>query len=303
MAINFDLNDLQAFRAVAELGNFRRAAEAVHISQPAFSRRIEKLEDALGVRLMDRTTRRVTLTTVGRDFAKKVQTLLDDLDSTLLGLRGVAATRMGVVTVACVPSTVYYTVSRVVQVFRQAYPRIRVKVMDAGANEVLAAVVRGEADFGLNFIGSQEPGVDFQPLAEDRFVLACRRDHPLARRRRVAWAELAAHDLVAVSQTSGNRLLIDQALAAQNLQLPSVCEAQHVTGQLGLVEAGLGVAAVPAMAMPGRTHPVLASVPLDTPVVTRQVGLIRRSARTLAPAAQALFDAFAAEAKTTRRRT
>ena len=59
MALNFDLNDLQAFRAVAELKNFRQAAEAVHISQPAFSRRIDKLEQALGVKLLDRTTRRV----------------------------------------------------------------------------------------------------------------------------------------------------------------------------------------------------------------------------------------------------
>ena len=73
MAINFDLNDLLAFRAVAELSNFRKAAEAVHISQPAFSRRIEKLEQALGVRLLDRTTRRVKLTAVGRDFERKVQ--------------------------------------------------------------------------------------------------------------------------------------------------------------------------------------------------------------------------------------
>lgn len=302
MAVNFDLNDLQAFRAVAELGNFRRAAEAVHISQPAFSRRIEKLEEALGVRLLERTTRRVTLTAVGRDFAKKVQLLLDDLDSTLLGIRGVAATRMGLVTVACVPSTVYYTVSRVVKAFREAYPRIRVKVMDAGANEVLAAVVRGEADFGINFIGSQEPDVAFHPLAEDRFVLACRRDHPLARRRRVAWAELSQHHVVAVAQSSGNRLLLDQALARENLQIPSVCEAQHITGQLGLVEAGLGVAAVPAMAMPGRDHPTLASVPLDSPVVTRRVGLIRRQGRALAPAAQALFDAFASDPQRTRDR-
>ena len=71
MALNFDLDDLLAFRAVAELQNFRKAAESINLSQPAFSRRIEKLEDALGVRLLDRTTRSVTLTAVGRDFARK----------------------------------------------------------------------------------------------------------------------------------------------------------------------------------------------------------------------------------------
>ncbi|MBL8306880.1 MAG: LysR family transcriptional regulator, partial [Rubrivivax sp.] len=213
MAIAFDLNDLQAFRAVAELGNFRRAAEAVHISQPAFSRRIDKLEQALGVKLLERTTRRVSLTAVGRDFAHKVRTLLDDLDGTLLGLQGVAATRMGEVALACVPSTVYYYVSQVVQAFRTQFPRVRVKVLDASANEVLGLVLRGEADFGLNFVGSQEPELEFITLREERFVAACRRDHPLARKRRVAWADLAAYEFISVSQESGNRLLLDQALA------------------------------------------------------------------------------------------
>jgi DNA-binding transcriptional LysR family regulator len=292
MALAFDLDDLHAFRAVAEIGNFRRAAEAVHISQPAFSRRIEKLEGALGVRLLDRTTRRVSLTAVGREFARKVQTLLDDLDGILLATRGVAATRMGEVTVACVPSTVYYCVSEVIKRFRAEFPKVRVKVMDAGANEVLGAVVRGEADFGLNFIGSQEPEIEFRALREERFVAACRRDHPLAKKRRVAWADLAEHDFLSVSQSSGNRLLLDQALAGAAQRPVAVCEAQHVTALLGLVEAGLGVAAVPAMAMPGRDHPLLVSVPLDTPVVTRHVGLIRRAGRTLAPAAQQLYDFF-----------
>ncbi|HEX7911319.1 MAG TPA: LysR family transcriptional regulator, partial [Paraburkholderia sp.] len=85
MGVNFDLNDLQAFRAVVELGSFRKAAEAVNISQPALSRRIEKLEAALGVRLFERTTRSVTLTTVGRVFAPSAEQLLDDLDVALLG--------------------------------------------------------------------------------------------------------------------------------------------------------------------------------------------------------------------------
>src|SRR4249920_1112353 len=151
MAINFDLNDLLAFRAVAELSSFRKAAEVVHISQPAFSRRIDKLEQALGVRLLDRTTRRVSLTGVGRDFARKVEQLLDELDNTLLGIRGVAATRMGEVTIACVPSTVYYFLPQVISRYHERYPKIRVKVLDAGANDVLSAVSNGDADFGLNF--------------------------------------------------------------------------------------------------------------------------------------------------------
>jgi DNA-binding transcriptional LysR family regulator len=301
MAIHFDLNDLQAFRAVAELANFRRAAESVHLSQPAFSRRIDKLEQAIGVRLLERSTRRVSLTAVGRDFARKVVQLLDELDGTLLGLRGLAPTRLGEVTVACVPSTVYYYLSQVIRRYREAYPKIRVRVLDASANEVLAAVVRGEADFGLNFIGGQEPDIDFIPLAEERFVAACRRDHALARRRRVTWRDLADYDFITVDKTSSNRLLIDQALAGLPGRPEVVYEARHVTTLLGLVEAGLGVAAVPSMAMPGKDHPLLVSVPLGEPVVTRRVGLIRRRGRTLTPAAQQLFDFFA-EMKQPRKR-
>ena len=294
MAINFDLNDLLAFRAVAELTNFRKAAESVHLSQPAFSRRIEKLEQALGVRLLERSTRRVTLTAVGRDFERKVRELLDDLDSTLLSIRGVAAIRMGEVKVACVPSTVYYYLSQVIRCYHEQHPKVRVKVFDAGANEVLAAVARGEVDFGLNFIGALEGEVEFTPLIEERFVAACRRDHPIARLRRVSWTQLAEHDYISVSRTSGNRLLLDQALAGVAGRPHAIYETEHVTTMLGLVEAGLGVAAVPAMAMPETGHPLLVSVPLVDPAVTRRVGLIRRRSRSLSPAAQQLFELLVA---------
>jgi DNA-binding transcriptional LysR family regulator len=299
MAINFNLNDLQAFRAVAELNSFRKAAEALHLSQPAFSRRIEKLEEALGVRLLDRTTRRVNLTSVGRDFDRKVQQLLDDLDHTLLGIRGVAATRMGEVTIACVPSTVYYFLSQVISRYHERYPKIRVKILDAGANEVLSVVASGEADFGLNFVGGEEPDIDFKPLLEERFVAACRRDHPLAGKRRVSWTEMAQYDYISVSKVSGNRLLLDQALSGLRGRPQSIYETQHVTTMLGLVEAGLGVAAVPSIAMPDADHPLLVSVPLVDPVVTRKIGLIRRKGRTLSPAAQQLY-AFFSEMKTKR---
>lgn len=286
MGVNFDLNDLQAFRAVVELGSFRKAADAVNISQPALSRRIDKLEAALGVRLFERTTRSVTLTTVGRVFASSAEQLLDDLDVALLGIRDVASSRLGHVTIACVPSVAYYFLPGVIASFHARYPRIRVKLLDGSANEVLSAVISGEADFGVSFMGSQESEVEFKLLLQEKFVAACRRDHPLAKKKRVSWREMYEHDYVSVDKTSGNRLLLDQALAEVTPKAPSVCETRHVTTMLGLVEAGLGVAAVPSMAMPARDHPVLTSVPLVEPVVTRRVGIVKRRGRPLAPAAQ-----------------
>ena len=71
------------------------------------------------------------------------------------------------------------------------------------ANEGLEAVARGEADFGINFIGASHPDIDFMPLAEDPFVLACRRDHPLASRQQVTWKELEPHRVITVGRTSG----------------------------------------------------------------------------------------------------
>jgi DNA-binding transcriptional LysR family regulator len=297
MALNFDLNDLLAFRAVAETANFRRAAEKLHLSQPAFSRRIDKLEQALGVRLLERTTRRVALTAVGRDFERKVRELLDELDHMLLGIHDGAGHRGGEVAVACVPSTVNYYLSGLIRRYRESFPRVRVRILESGANDVLAAVSRGEADFGLDFMGSQEGEIEFRPLIEERFVAACRRDHPVARQHRVSWAQLAQHDTIAVGRGSGNRLLIDQALAGLAVRPRPQFETQHVTTALALVEAGLGIAAVPSMAMPAKDHPLLASVPLVEPVVTRRLGLIRRRGRTLSPVAQHLYDLVLAAKK------
>lgn len=285
MAINFDLNDLQAFRAVVEKGSFGKAAEAIHISQPALSRRIEKLEAALGVKLFERTTRRVSLTMVGRAFAPRAERLLDDLDDALLGISDVASTRLGHVTIACVPSAAYYFMPRVIARYHQLYPKIRVKVLDASAHDVHGAVVSGEADLGLSFMGNLDAGLEFELLVQEAYVLACRRDHVLASRESVTWREFFEHDYIAVDKTSGNRFLLDQALIHIKPARPSICDTRHVVTMLGLVEAGLGIAAAPAMAMPTTGHPILSSVPLTDPQVIRSVGLIKRRGRTLTPAA------------------
>ena len=288
--MNFSLSDLRAFVAVAELSSFRAAATELHLSQPALSRRIEKLEDALGVRLFDRTTRSVEMTAVGREFSRKARELLNGLEESLLGIRDVATRVTGEVTVACVPSAVRYFLPAVLRKYHERWPRIVVRLIDEGANEVLNLIVRNEADFGLNYIGTQEPDVEFEPVLKEPFVVACPPDHPLARKRKVTWAELGQYDYMTVGKASGNRMLLDLALTDVPDRPQWYCEVRHVSTLVSLVEAGLGVAAVPRLAMPPGKHPTLTSVPLVEPTVSRTVGLIRRRGRSLSPAAQQLYD-------------
>lgn len=292
--MNFDLPDLRAFVAVAKLGSFRAAAADLNLSQPALSRRIEKLEDALGVRLFHRTTRKVDLTTVGREFSHRANQLLNSLEESLMGIRGVAAHISGEVTIACIPSAVRYFLPGILQAFRSQFPRILVRIIDQGANEVLTSVLRNEADFGLNYIGTQEPDLEFQSILKEQFVVACRTEHPLARKKKVTWAELTAYDYMSVTKASGNRFMLDLALAEQPQRPRWFCEAQHVSTLVSLVEAGVGIAAVPRMAMPPRGHLTLVSVPLIDPVITRTVGLIQRRGRLLSPSAQQLYELLVA---------
>lgn len=285
-----DLDDVAAFVAVANLGSFSAAAEQINLSQPALSRRILKLEETLGVALLERTTRRVDLTTVGRDFLPKARRLLDELEASLLSVRAIAERRTGQVSIACVPTAAYYFLPEVIRVYNKEFPNIRIRIVDEGANIVLQSVINGEVDLGLNLLGSQEPDIIFDPLLQDPFVLACRNDHPLATRTEVDWRDLAPYRFITVGRLSGNRLILDLGLAGLAWRPHWFYEVQHLSTSLGLVEAGLGVAALPRLAMPNHPHTVLVARPLVNPVLTRTMGVIRRHGITLSPAARQFYD-------------
>jgi DNA-binding transcriptional LysR family regulator len=293
------LADLRAFVTAAQLRSFAAAAKALHLSLPAFSRRISNLEARLGVRLFDRTTRSVELTVLGARFVREVATVVDDLDRSVLGLRDAAQLETGDVTIGCVFSAVHHFMPAVIRSYRERHPNVLVRILEEGADEVFASVKHGEADFGINYIGMQETEVDFTPLLKEPYVLACRADHALHARRSVRWAELAAWDQVRVSQASRNRLFIDQALAEVPAMPRPVCEVRHVSTLIGLVEAGLGVAVVPRLTVPPAPAAVV-GVPL-VPAVTRTVGLITRAGRTLSPAAHA-FAKLLVQASRSRQR-
>ena len=299
MRINTDIGEIQAFIAVAEKSSFKAAAETLFISQPALSRRIEKLETDLKIRLVERTTRRVSLTDAGQQFLKHAQAVMDELELAYQGLEARATARTGKVTIACIPSVANHLLPSVLRDFRSSHPAVRVKVIDESAQTVLDSVTSGDADFGLNFLGSQEPDLDFIPIRAERYVAVLPISHALAQRKTVTWGALEKESLVSVSSSSGNRLVIDSAFA-KSAKRPSIqYEINHVTGAINLVAAGLGVAIVPGLALDAALHPALVGVPLVDPAITRTLGLIVRKGDKLHGAAQALADTLVAAIRAT----
>src|SRR5215212_7497320 len=142
-----DLDDLRGFVAVAELGSFHLAADTLHLSQPALTRRIQKLEATLGVQLIDRDTRQLRLSSVGREFFFKAKRVLDDLDAAVLGIRELGDQATGEVTIGAVPTATYYFLPKAIDAFNGQYPHPHPRPLGqrrAGGGQARAGGVRDQ---------------------------------------------------------------------------------------------------------------------------------------------------------------
>jgi DNA-binding transcriptional LysR family regulator len=288
--INFHFDELEGFIAVADKLSFRAAAEVLFISQPALSRRIERLEAGLGSRLLERTTRRVSLTAAGVQFLPHAKTVMEELARAADGIAGTAVQRNSWVTVASIPSVAHHWLPAVLQAFSVLLPLVRVRIIDESARSALESVVSGTADFGLNFMGPQETAIDFRAIRKEHYVLAVKRGHRYAGQALLNWSDLAGEHLISLSERSGNRALIDNALAGVPERPAVFYEAKHVAGALALVSAGLGVSVVPELSLSRESYPGLVGIALAGPNISRTIGLISRKGDALFPAAQALYD-------------
>lgn len=287
--IKFDMGELIAFVVTAEKGSFRHAADTLCLSPPALSRRVERLEAAVGARLLERTTRHVELTAIGQEFLQEARAALLGLDEAVQRVGDQQRLRRGRVSIACIPSVAINLLPQLLTAFAAQQPDIQVHVIDESAPLVLEAVLKGDADFGISFTGSQESSIRFEALTRERYMLAMPRNHPWANRLSIDWAELSGQRLVSVSHKSGNRLLLDQAMAELPHQPVAWYECNHVTGVLALVEAGLGLSVIPHLALRS-DHPNLCAVPLVTPDLWRTLGFLQRRDRVLGPSAQAFHS-------------
>lgn len=289
--MNINTLGLQAFIAIADQGGFQKAADALHISQTALTRRLQNLEADLGIRLVERTTRSVVLTAVGRDFLPQAKRLLTELATALAEIRESGKAQRGDVCVACIPTAAVQFLPRVIQEYAATHPSNRIKILDRGFSaEVTEAVRRREAEFGINVAESRDPDLNTVPLLQDEFVLICRDDHPLAAKKRLRWKQLEPYPLIFAAPVTANRSLLDLALGPQALKFQSHYEAARSSTTIGMVAEGVAAAVVPRLAIQKDAYPRLRVVALTEPVISRTLVLITRKAADLSPAAQALYD-------------
>lgn len=288
--MRIDFPGLEAFVAIAERGSFNRAAVHLNLSQTALSHRMRKLEDDLGVRLLMRTTRQVTLTPAGLELLPKAQAAIEGLTGSIDALRRQSRARHQHIAIACLPTIAVAYLPAVLAAFARKHRGVSVQVLDNSASEIADHVQSGRAEFGLTIVSSNRWDLDITPLMKEPFVLVCPVGHRLASAESIQWSDLENEPLVRVSPQTGNRVLIDDALGTRRDALDWRYEVQHLATAVSIVRTGIALAIVPRLALGITATDGLVTVPLRNPSVSRTLGIIARHGVPISRTAMALRD-------------
>ena len=287
--MNVSLRQLRVFLAAAQERNFSRAGDAIGLTQPAVSRSILELETQLGLKLLDRTTREVVLTEAGQSLAARLDRVLDDLDQTLLDVKKLANARRGKVRVASSPTLSANLMPACIAACARQEPDIQLVLLDRIQQDVLDRVRGGEVDFGVVIEPSSTDDLQCETILSDPFVLVVPHDHALAKRASVRWSTLDGAALVLLDHASGSRRLIDDALALHGAHCEVAQELGHPTTVFRMVEAGIGISVMPALAVPPEGLNARVALPL-VPRVRRAIMLVHRRNRVPSPLAQRVWQ-------------
>lgn len=284
--MNLTVRQIKSFLNVAATGSFTRAAEKMHTLQPVLSQQIRDLEAELGVRLFDRTTRRVELTEAGNEFRSTAVKIIEDLEMAVRNAHELAERKRGRVVIAAPPLLAAAVVPPAIADFRQKYPGIEIRLVDAKTEQIVELVRNGHVDCAIGTFHAGEEGLSSIVLTRDNLMVFCASNHPLAGRQAVRWQEMANLPLITLTRDSGIRLLVELGYEAAEMRLVPAYEVTLITTALAMVEAGLGIAILPTYAWAcARTLKISAAI-LE-PRIAREISLVSRSGRSIPPAVSA----------------
>jgi DNA-binding transcriptional LysR family regulator len=286
------LRQMRAFVAVAQDGSITQAAKRVHLTTSALSMLVSSLEGELGVRLFERTTRRLVLTDAGAELLPTIQTVFENLDSALEGLRQSSHRRSGRLSLATSPLLGATLVPSLLASFLKEHSAVRVELLDLPVNAIAEAVRNGHVDFGICTQDAEHPDLISTLLYQDSLMLACLPTHILATQREVRWTELLGEKLALLTRGAGLRSLVEHGFAAHGESIEPAFEVSHVTTAVGLVEAGLAVSILPSYALTSARSVGVVQVPLIEPVVDRNIVALMARQRKLTKASEAFLAHF-----------
>lgn len=289
--MNPTLRQMRAFVAVAKTGNFTLAAQYMHVTQSALSGLIKELEQTLGARVIDRSTRRIALTEMGKELYPLFSQMIDDLDRALANVADHTQLRKGIVRVAAPQLMACTLLPQAIAAWRVRHPEIKVSLADSGVEQVGARVLSGEVDCGIGPERDDTPELEARPLLEMPFEAVLPPGHPLESRGQLTWNDLAGYPFISLRGQFTERLLADMDGSLREATLKPEHEVTFMTTALAMVAAGLGVTiCMPYASALVRRHGLLTR-PLAEPVLTRRFFIYTRGQRSLSPAAEA-FVAF-----------
>lgn len=255
MNINLSMRDIDTVLVLGRTLNFRQTAAQLHLSQSALSTQVLRIEEALGVRLFDRSTRSVRLTAAGQVFLQQAANLQAAFREAIDAVGGIVRADQGQVAVAALPSLAARLLPRVLMAYRKAHPGVALKVHDVLSGPAFGLVRAGEVDFALTAADPQQADLHYEPMMSDSFILLIPPDHPLARSRApLRWLDTADAAHVSMVQPSSVRQYTEWAFLQNRVRFQPAFEAEHLATIVAMVECGFGVAALPGIAAQAVAH-------------------------------------------------
>jgi DNA-binding transcriptional LysR family regulator len=298
--MNPTLRQMRAFVALARTGNFTLAAQAMHVTQSALSGLIKELEQTLGARVVDRSTRKAFLTDIGQELYPLFKQMIDDLDGALANVADHTRLKKGTVRIAAPQLLSCTLMPDAIAAYRRQHPDIDVRLGDTAVEGVINRVLSGEADLGIGPERAPAPPLDARLLFEMPFALVFPRGHALETQPRVTWKDLARHPFISLQGQFTEQLLDDVNASLRELPVTPSNEVTFMTTALAMVSAGLGVTVCLPYAAPLATLYGLVLRPLEEPVLSRRFLLYTRPGRSLSPAAQSFITFLEAFVQETR---